>query len=56
MLFAAFIIKSMPLTTLRWLVVIVVLYAAVLMLRAAATRVAGQLEAQSSQETTGRTM
>ena len=32
---AAFIVKSMPVTTLRWLVVAVVLYAAVVMLRAA---------------------
>ena len=36
-LVAAFIVKSMSLETLRWLVVGVVLYAAVVMLRAAAT-------------------
>jgi uncharacterized membrane protein YfcA len=30
---AAFVVKSLPLTTLRWLVIIVVLYAAVLMLK-----------------------
>jgi uncharacterized membrane protein YfcA len=32
---AAFVVKSMPLTTLRWLVIVVVLYAAVVMLRSA---------------------
>lgn len=32
-LFAAFVVKSMPVETLRWLVVIVVLYTAVIMLR-----------------------
>ena len=37
--FAAFVVKSLPLTTLRWLVVAVVLYAAVAMLRAALERV-----------------
>jgi len=36
-LFAAFIVKSMSLETLRWLVVGVVLYAALVMLKAAAT-------------------
>lgn len=36
-LIAAFIVKSLPLTTLRWLVVAVVLYAAVSMLYSAAT-------------------
>jgi uncharacterized membrane protein YfcA len=36
-LVAAFIVKTMSLETLRWLVVGVVLYAAVVMLRAAAT-------------------
>jgi uncharacterized membrane protein YfcA len=36
-LIAAFIVKSLPLTWLRWLVVVVVLYAAVSMLRSAAT-------------------
>ena len=34
-LLAAFIVKSLPLTTMRWLVTIVVLYAAITMLRAA---------------------
>ena len=34
-LVAAFIVKSMPLETLRWLVIVVVLYAAAVMLRAA---------------------
>jgi uncharacterized membrane protein YfcA len=32
---AAFVVKSMPLTALRWLVIVVVLYAAVVMLRPA---------------------
>jgi uncharacterized membrane protein YfcA len=34
-LVAAFIVKSMPLTTLRWLVIVVVFYTAVVMLRSA---------------------
>ena len=34
-LIAAFVVRSLPLTTLRWLVVIVVTYAAVAMLRSA---------------------
>jgi len=34
-LFAAFIVKSMPVEMLRWLVIVVVLYAAAVMLRAA---------------------
>jgi uncharacterized membrane protein YfcA len=34
-LLAAFIVKSLPLTALRWLVAVVVLYAAIMMLRAA---------------------
>ena len=34
-LLAAFIVKSLPLVALRWLVMVVVLYAAVTMLRAA---------------------
>jgi len=33
---AAFVVKSLPLTALRWLVIVIVLYAAVLMLRSAA--------------------
>ena len=37
MLIAAFIVKSMSVETLRWLVVCVVLYAAIVMLKAAAT-------------------
>ncbi len=36
-LIAAFLVKSMPLETLRWLVTVVVLYTAVVMLRSAAT-------------------
>jgi len=34
-LLAAYVVKSLPLTTLRWGVVVVVLYAAALLLRAA---------------------
>ena len=36
-LIAAFIVKSLPLNAMRWLVVVVVLYAAVAMLRSAFT-------------------
>ena len=36
-LIAAFVVKSLPLAWLRWLVVLVVLYAAIAMLRAAFT-------------------
>lgn len=36
-LIAAFLVKSMPVETLRWLVTVVVLYTAVVMLRSAAT-------------------
>jgi len=39
-LIAAFIVKSLSLSLVRWLVVIVVLYAAIVMLRSAAQRVA----------------
>ena len=35
MLIAAFIVGSLPLTTMRWLVVVVVTYAALAMLRSA---------------------
>ena len=35
MLIAAFVVKSLPLTAMRWLVVIVVLYSAIAMLRSA---------------------
>ena len=34
-LLAAFVVKQMPVSTLRWLVVVVVLYAAILLLRSA---------------------
>jgi len=40
-LIAAFIVKQLPVTQLRWLVVVVVLYTAIAMLRAARTRAAG---------------
>ena len=40
-LLAAFVVKSLPLTALRWLVVVVVLYAALSMLHAARGRPAG---------------
>ena len=33
---AAFIVKTMPLEILRWMVIVVVLYAALMMLRSAA--------------------
>jgi uncharacterized membrane protein YfcA len=33
-LVAAFIVKSMPVEVLRWMVIVVVLYAAIVMLRA----------------------
>ena len=36
-LIAAFIVKTMPLTYVRWMVVIVVVYAALMMLRSAMT-------------------
>ena len=39
-LIAAYIVKSMSLATVRWLVVVVVIYAAVVMLRSAAQRTA----------------
>ena len=38
-LLAAYVVKSLPLATLRWGVVVVVLYAALLLLRAALQRV-----------------
>jgi uncharacterized membrane protein YfcA len=34
-LIAAFIVRALPLTTMRWLVVVVVTYAAITMLRSA---------------------
>jgi uncharacterized membrane protein YfcA len=37
---AAFVVKSLPLTVLRWVVIVVVVYAAVLMLRSAAQEAA----------------
>ncbi len=40
-LIAAYIVKSLPLVTVRWLVVVVVLYAATVMLHSAAQRGAG---------------
>ena len=40
-LLAAFVVKSLPLTALRWLVFAVVLYTAVAMLRSARRREAG---------------
>jgi uncharacterized membrane protein YfcA len=46
-LVAAFIVKTMPVTTLRWLVVVVVLYAAAMMVRAAVT---GRRQAPSPEE------
>ena len=46
-LIAFYIVQSLPLDALRWLVVVVVLYAAVSMLRSAATE-SGRVEATSS--------
>jgi uncharacterized membrane protein YfcA len=43
-LIAAFWIKQMNLVTLRWIVVAVVIYAAVVMLRSAAQRATGETE------------
>ena len=40
-LLAAFIVKSLPLTAMRWLVVVVVLYAALSMLRSAVVEARG---------------
>jgi uncharacterized membrane protein YfcA len=37
-LIAAFIVKSLPLNTLRWLVIFVILYTSAVMLRSAKTR------------------
>ncbi len=37
-LLAAYVVKSLPLTTIRWLVVVVVLYAALSMLNAARSK------------------
>ena len=47
-LVAAFIVKTMPIETLRWLVIIVVLYAAAIMVRAA---VVGRREHRSEAAT-----
>jgi uncharacterized membrane protein YfcA len=44
---AAFIVKSMSVELLRWLVVVVVLYAALVMLKAAATGRRGATAAES---------
>jgi uncharacterized membrane protein YfcA len=41
-LLAAYVVKSLPLTTLRWLVSFVVLYASVMMLRSAAVEAEGE--------------
>jgi uncharacterized membrane protein YfcA len=37
-LLAAFLVKSLPLTAVRWLVIVAVIYTAILMLRSAAVR------------------
>jgi uncharacterized membrane protein YfcA len=47
-LLAAYVVKSLPLTTLRWGVVVVVIYAAVLLLRAASKK---QTEAETGAPT-----
>jgi uncharacterized membrane protein YfcA len=43
-LIAAYLVKSLPLVAVRWLVVVVVLYAALVMLRSAAQRAAAQAD------------
>ena len=48
-LVAAFLVKSLELATLRWGVVVVVLYAAILLLRSAFSPVAEQMAAKASQ-------
>lgn len=52
-LVAAFIVGSLPLATLRWLVVVVVTYAAVMMLRSAWTEGRGGAEAGPAMEGPG---
>ena len=47
-LVAAFIVRSMPIEVLRWMVVVIVLYAAIVMLRAA---LAGRAEAYTMRKT-----
>ena len=42
MLVAFFIVKQLPLTAMRWLVIVVVSYAALSMLRSARNAAAGQ--------------
>lgn len=42
---AAYVVKSLPLEWVRWLVIVVVLYAAIAMLRSAASKQSSQLEA-----------
>jgi len=47
-LIAAFLVRSLPLQWLRWLVVVVVLYAAIAMLRSASVERAGPAERASA--------
>jgi uncharacterized membrane protein YfcA len=47
-LIAAFIVRSLPLTYVRWLVIVVVLYAAVMMLRSALAERASAASRRSS--------
>jgi uncharacterized membrane protein YfcA len=47
-LIAAYLVKSLPLSAVRWLVVVVVLYAAVVMLRSAAQRATSDYAATSA--------
>jgi len=49
-LLAAFVVKEMPVETLRWLVLVVVLYAAVVMLRAAMAGRKGEMVALTPEE------
>jgi len=45
-LLAAFLVKSLPLSIVRWLVVVVVLYTAAMMLRSAHVEARGRVTAQ----------
>jgi uncharacterized membrane protein YfcA len=47
-LIAAFIVKSLPLEWLRWLVIVVILYASFAMMRSASQETAIPLPARSS--------
>lgn len=52
-LIAAFVVKAMPVQTLRWLVIVVVVYAAIVILRSAARERRGQPEATQARQAVG---